>query len=103
MCTARCSSDSSAPTWDVMVSGQLNLRDAVNRTISFSAGNKSYALKKDTRLATLMVRPRGWHLSEAHVLVDGDVMSASLFDFGLYFFHNAKNVSQKNACDWAAR
>jgi len=83
--------DSSAPTWDTMMSGQLNLRDAVNRTIKMSVGPKNYALKSEG-LATLMVRPRGWHLPEAHVQVDGDVMSASLFDFGLYFFHNAKNV-----------
>ena len=75
-----------------MISGQLNLRDAVNREITFKQGAKSYALAKDKRLATLMVRPRGWHLPEAHIQVDGDVMSGSLFDFGLYFFHNAKNV-----------
>jgi malate synthase len=67
-----------------MLSGQVNLRDAVNRTISFSSGAKNYALKAEG-LATLMVRPRGWHLPEAHMQIDGDVMSASLFDFGLYF------------------
>jgi malate synthase len=87
--------DSSAPTWDNMLAGQLNLRDAVNRSITFQSGTKSYKLNSgndQAPLATLMVRPRGWHLPEAHVLVDGDAMSASLFDFGLYFFHNAKNV-----------
>jgi len=89
--------DSSAPTWDNMVQGQLNLRDAVNGSISFSAGSKSYKLKPAKELATLMVRPRGWHLSEAHVLVDGDVMSGSLFDFGLYFFHNAKNLLKRGS------
>jgi len=89
--------DSSAPTWDNMVQGQLNLRDAVNQTITFSAGNKSYKLRPAKELATLMVRPRGWHLPEAHVLVDGDVMSGSLFDFGLYFFHNAKNLLQRGS------
>jgi malate synthase len=94
---AFCLSDSSAPTWDNLVSGQINLRDAVNRQISFKQGAKSYALKKDGRLATLMVRPRGWHLPEAHVQIDGDVMSGSLFDFGLYFFHNARNLIQRGS------
>ena len=77
------------------MNGQLNLRDAVNRTITFSSGAKQYKLKDAKSLATLMVRPRGWHLTEAHVQVDGDVISASMFDFGLFFFHNAKNVSKK--------
>jgi malate synthase len=88
--------DSSAPTFANLLSGQMNLRDAVNRTITHTAGAKSYALRKEDanfKLATLMVRPRGWHLPEAHLQIDGDVISGSLFDFGLYFFHNAKNVS----------
>lgn len=92
--------DSSAPTWDNMLAGQLNLRDAVNRSITFQSGTKSYKLNSGSDqapLATLMVRPRGWHLPEAHVLVDGDAMSASLFDFGLYFFHNAKNLLQRGS------
>ena len=80
-----------------MVTGQLNLRDAVNRSITFQSGTKRYELRTDAPLATLMVRPRGWHLPEAHVQVDGDVMSASLFDFGLYFFHNAKNLVQRGS------
>jgi malate synthase len=83
--------DSSTPTWDNMVRGQINLRQAVDRTISFkSADAKSYSLNAKT--ATLIVRPRGWHLLERHVLIDGDPVAASLFDFGLYFFHNAERL-----------
>jgi malate synthase len=84
--------DSNSPTWDNMVSGQINLRDAVNRTIDFtdSKTEKEYNLKGKT--AVLIVRPRGWHLLESHVLVDGRPMSGSLFDFGLYFFHNARQL-----------
>ena len=81
--------DSSTPTWDNQLQGQINMRDAVNRSISFtSPEDKRYRLADKT--ATLLVRPRGWHLSEKHVVVDGQPMSGSLFDFGLYCFHNAK-------------
>ena len=81
--------DSAAPTWDLMINGQINLRDAVRHDIIFTDPNsgKDYALG-DT-VATLIVRPRGWHLDEAHILVDGAPVSASLIDFGLFFFHNA--------------
>ncbi len=90
--------DSSAPTWANMIDGQINLRDAINRTISFAgAEGKQYKLKSDKQLATLMVRPRGWHLDEAHVLVDGQLMSGSLLDFGLFFFHNAKNLIKRKS------
>ena len=84
--------DSASPTFAVMIAGQVNLRDAARRTISLSdAGTgKSYALADET--ATLIVRPRGWHLEEAHLLVDGRPVSASLFDFGLFFFHNAAEL-----------
>src|SRR3954470_24860684 len=82
--------DANAPTWANNIEGQFNLRDAVRRTISFSSGTKNYALNEKT--ATLVVRPRGWHLLEKHLLVDGQPVSASLFDFGLYFFHNAKEA-----------
>ncbi|HEY0139918.1 MAG TPA: malate synthase A [Thermoanaerobaculia bacterium] len=82
--------DANAPTWANCIEGQLNLRDAVRRTISFDSGAKQYTLGDKT--ATLLVRPRGWHLTEDHVLVDGEPVSASLFDFGLYFFHNAKEA-----------
>ncbi|MBL8533476.1 MAG: malate synthase A [Betaproteobacteria bacterium] len=80
--------DSSTPTWDNQIQGQINMRDALDRTISFtSPEGKKYALAEKT--ATLLVRPRGWHLTEKHVRVDGKPVSGGLFDFGLYFFHNA--------------
>jgi len=83
--------DSHAPTWRATIEGQINLRDAVRGTISFtSPEGKAYRLN-DQR-ATLMVRPRGWHLVEKHVHVDGEPVSASLFDFGLFFFHNAAEL-----------
>ncbi|MBV9280610.1 MAG: malate synthase A [Chloroflexi bacterium] len=83
--------DSLSPTWDNVVQGQINLRDAIDRTITFeSEEGKQYRL--NDQVATLMVRPRGWHLPEKHVLVDGQPVSGSLFDFGLYFFHNARNL-----------
>ncbi|MEX1012134.1 MAG: malate synthase A [Waddliaceae bacterium] len=77
--------DSNSPTWDNMVRGQINICDAVDGTITFG---ENYALKKDC--ATLFVRPRGWHLEERHLLINGERISASLFDAGLYLFHNAK-------------
>jgi malate synthase len=87
--------DSNTPTWENMVEGQINLRDAVNRTISFvSPEGKHYQLNDTT--ATLLVRPRGWHLVENHVRVDGDPVSGALFDFALYFFHNAKPLLARN-------
>ncbi len=86
--------DSNSPTWQNNVEGQLNLRDAVNGSISFrSPEGKNYAL--NPKIATLLVRPRGWHLAEKHLLVDGRPISASLFDFGLYFFHNAARLLEK--------
>ena len=86
--------DSAAPTWEAMIAGQVNLRDAVRRTIAMTDAKtgKDYALADDT--ATLIVRPRGWHLEEAHFLVDGRPASASLFDFGLFFFHNAERLRE---------
>jgi malate synthase len=82
--------DANAPTWQNCIEGQLNLRDAVRRTITFDSGKKQYQLNETT--ATLLVRPRGWHLVEAHVHVDGEPVSASIFDFALYFFHNAEEL-----------
>src|SRR6202158_2411953 len=80
--------DSNSPTWRNNIEGQLNLRDAVRREIRFDTSEgKQYRL--NPTVATLMVRPRGWHLVEKHMLVDGRPVSASLFDFGLFFFHNA--------------
>jgi malate synthase len=85
--------DANSPTWANCVEGQLNLRDAVRRTIAFESGTKQYRLSDTT--ATLLVRPRGWHLVEAHVAVDGEPVSASIFDFGIYFFHNAKAAIER--------
>lgn len=88
--------DSSAPSWTNMLQGQLNLRDAIRGTISFTSDrNKKYALADNP--AVLMVRPRGWHLKEEHFLANGKTVSASLFDFGLYFFHNAKALVAKGS------
>jgi len=81
--------DSNSPTWENMIEGQRNLQDAVNGTITYeSPEGKRYELSENP--AVLVVRPRGWHLEEKHVLIDGRPISASLFDFGLFFFHNAR-------------
>lgn len=82
--------DSNSPTWANNIEGQINLRDAVNRTIEYT-GPEEKKYKLNDKTAVLMVRPRGWHLVEKNVLIDGKPCPASLFDFGLYFFHNAKN------------
>jgi len=88
--------DSNSPTWRNTIEGQINLRDAIRRTISFeNPDGKKYQLKE--KVAVLLVRPRGWHLNEKHVLVDGTVISGSLFDFGLYFFHNAKELLSRGS------
>jgi malate synthase len=78
--------DSNSPTWQNCLEGQVNLTDALERTISLDTGEKQYSLNEET--ATLLVRPRGWHLDERHFEVDGAPISASLFDFGLYFLRN---------------
>ncbi len=82
--------DSNAPNWDNIIGGQINLRDAINRTISFTnpENGKEYSL--NDKCATLFVRPRGWQLEEKHIEINGEPISGSLLDFGLYFFHNAK-------------
>jgi malate synthase len=83
--------DSNSPTWHNMVDGQINLHDAIRRQIDFTnEQGKAYTLTEHP--ATLMVRPRGWHLDERHLLIDGEPVSASLFDFGLYFHHNAAEL-----------
>jgi len=82
--------DALSPTWDNVVTGQWAVAQAVRRTLTFQTEDKAYALNE--RLATLCIRPRGWHLDEAHVLVDGAPISASLFDFGIWFFHNAREL-----------
>lgn len=83
--------DSNSPFWSNNIEGQINLRDAICKTITFkNEAGKTYQLNE--QIATLLVRPRGWHLNEKHVMVDGEEMSGSLFDFGLYFFHNIKQL-----------
>jgi malate synthase len=86
--------DANTPSWQNMVQGQINLTDAIERRIDFtSPEGKEYKLADE--VATLMPRPRGWHLPEKHVLVDDAPMSGSLFDFGMFFFHNAKRLLDK--------
>jgi malate synthase len=88
--------DANAPTWHNMVDGHINLRDAVRRTIEFqSPDGKAYRLKD--QVAALFVRPRGWHLVEKHLLVDGEPVAGGLFDFGLYLFHNAKELLSRGS------
>ncbi len=87
--------DSNSPSWDNQVTGQINLRDAIRRTISVEQNGKSYRLNDE--VAVLQVRPRGWHLDEKHVLIDGQRVSGGLFDFTLYFFHNAKELIARGA------
>ncbi len=88
--------DANSPTWSNLVEGQVNLIDAIERRIDFtSPEGKEYRL--NDKVATLLVRPRGWHLDERHVEVDGKPMSGSLFDFGLYFFHNARRLLDKGS------
>jgi malate synthase len=92
--------DSNAPNIDNTLQGQINLTDAINKTISFydEKKEKTYQLNKET--ATLLVRPRGWHLSEKHFIVDGEEMSGSLVDFGLYFFRNIKALQAQNSATY---
>src|SRR5947209_2000638 len=88
--------DANSPTWQNMVDGQINLRDAIRRTIAFrSPEGKDYKLNEQT--AVMLVRPRGWHLDEKHMLVDGKSISGALFDFGLYFFHNARELIKRGS------
>jgi len=86
--------DSLTPTWDNVIQGQVNLRDAVNRTIELNAKGKHYALNDNT--ATLIVRPRGWHLPEKHLLLDGVPVPGALVDFGLYLWHNAAALKSQS-------
>ncbi|MBH1938352.1 malate synthase A [Streptomyces sp. AV19] len=87
--------DASSPTWENVVLGQLNLIDAFARRIDFtSPEGKTYALRPDAELATVVVRPRGWHLDERHLTVGGRAVPGALVDFGLYFFHNARRLAE---------
>ncbi|HEY3072039.1 MAG TPA: malate synthase A [Candidatus Limnocylindrales bacterium] len=91
--------DALSPSWTNVIEGQVNLQDAVRRTLMFSSPDgRQYTLNDKT--ATLLVRPRGWHLAERHVLVDGEPISASLFDFGLYFFHNAAELVARGSAPY---
>src|SRR5437879_4938325 len=86
--------DANTPTWRNLIEGQRNLIDAIDRTIEFrNPDGRVYKLNETT--ATLVVRPRGWHLDEKHFLVEGQPIAGALFDFGLYFFHNAKRLREK--------
>ncbi|KAL8653206.1 MAG: hypothetical protein Q9210_002233 [Variospora velana] len=87
--------DSSAPTWDNMINGQVNLYDAIRKQVDFRQGEKEYKLRTDRVLPTLIARARGWHLEEKHFTVDGEPISGSLFDFGLYFLHNAHELVKR--------
>ena len=91
--------DANCPTWDNTVQGQLNLIDAVRREITWDAPDGRHYRLHD-RVATLMVRPRGWHLTERHVRIDGVPVAASLFDFGLFFFHNARALVEQGSGPW---
>ncbi len=87
--------DSCAPTWTNLIEGQRNLIDAIDGTIEHVSPENGKRYRLNDRVATLMVRPRGWHLAEKHVRVDGEPVSASLFDFGLFFFHNARRLRSR--------
>ena len=89
--------DSSAPAWANMLEGQINLRDAVRRDITFVDAKRNKNYKLNDEIATLLVRPRGWHLWEKHVRVDGHPVPAGIFDFGLYFFHNVKELLARDS------
>ncbi len=87
--------DSNAPKWSNQIQGQINLGQAIRRTLSFQSNGKTYELAD--HIATLQVRPRGWHLEEKHVLVDGERVSGGIFDFGLFLFHNAREQLARGA------
>ena len=78
-----------------MINGQVNLYDAIRKQVDFKQGEKEYKLRTDRTLPTLIARSRGWHMVEKHFTVDGEPISASLFDFGLYFFHNAHELVKR--------
>ncbi len=91
--------DANTPTWENMVSGQANLIDAIERRISFeNPDGKKYTLNEET--ATLVVRPRGWHLPEKHLVVDGRPIAGAFMDFGLYFFHNARRLLDRGTAPY---
>ena len=87
--------DALSPTWENVVTGQWAVRQAVRRRLTFQTDEKSYAL--NPQIATLVIRPRGWHLDETHLEIDGSPVSASLFDFGIAFFHNAREQLERGS------
>jgi len=89
--------DSTTPTWENLIEGQLNLRDAVRRTIEFTDPKTGKAYNLVEKPAVLFVRPRGWHLEERHITKNGEAISGSLFDFSLYIFHNAKELFNRSS------
>ncbi len=90
--------DASTPHWSNVVGGQINLREAIRREISFtSPQGRTYELRTDQRLSTIVMRPRGWHFDEVHLLVDGKPVVGAFVDFGLYFFHNAKELIDRGS------
>jgi malate synthase len=89
--------DSNTPTWANLIEGHINLQDAIRRTITYSDPGTGKQYKLNEKVAVLFVRPRGWHLEERHMRVDGEPVSGSIFDFGLYFFHNAKELLKRGS------
>jgi malate synthase len=89
--------DSNSPNWDNNIQGQVNLKDAVDKKITFNNFDNGKVYTLNAQVAVLMVRPRGWHLEEKHILIDGEAVSGSLVDFGLYFFHNAVNLMRRGS------
>ena len=89
--------DATTPTWSNLLEGQINLRDANARTIDFDDPRSGRYYELSDEPATLIVRPRGWHLSEKHIYIDGEPGAGALFDFALYFFHNARNLIDRGS------
>ena len=89
--------DANTPAWSNVITGQINLRDAIRRTVTLDQGGKSYRLNADADLAVIVPRPRGWHLPEKHLTTDGAPLVGALVDFGLYFFHNARELLARGA------
>ena len=92
--------DSNSPSWRNNIEGQINLRDAINKSISFENPKNGKQYKLNNEVATLMVRPRGWHLEEKNLLINGEAISGGLLDFGLFFFHNIKTLMEKGSATY---
>ncbi|MFC4353756.1 malate synthase A [Chryseomicrobium palamuruense] len=92
-----CFEDATAPTWHNMIHGQINMYDAIRKSISYTQTNTGKTYSLNDEVAVLQIRPRGWHLLEKHVEVDGEPIAGGLFDFGLYFFHNAKELLSRRS------